>query len=88
MTIGSASGWLTFAGIIARPGGDLVAHQLGVDALADRDELHLRGDLAAPGRGQLGLPGRPGGDPAGPQRRQADPDVGLTAGSVYGPEVS
>ena len=34
MIIGSISGWLTLAGITARPRGDLVAHQLGVDALA------------------------------------------------------
>ena len=44
MIIGSLSGWLTLAGRTARPAGDLVAHELRGDALADRDVLHLRGD--------------------------------------------
>ena len=42
MIIGSDSGWLMFAGRIARPTRDLVTHELGRDVLADRDELHLR----------------------------------------------
>ena len=42
MIIGSSSGWLMLAGMMARPRGDLVAHELGADALAQRDVLHLR----------------------------------------------
>ena len=48
MIIGSDSGWLMFAGMIARPRGDLVAHELGRHVLADRAEPHLLGDVAAP----------------------------------------
>jgi hypothetical protein len=45
MIIGSLSGWLMFAGITARP---LVAHEFRRTVLANRDELHLGRDLAAP----------------------------------------
>src|SRR5215467_6949086 len=47
MIIGSVSGWLTFDGMIARP-RDLVAHERRLEALAQRDELHFRRDLAPP----------------------------------------
>ena len=46
MIIGSDSGWLTLAGMMARPAGDLVADELGVHALAEGHELHLGRDLA------------------------------------------
>ena len=41
MTIGSSSGWLMLAGMIARPARHLAPHQLGRHPLAERDELHL-----------------------------------------------
>jgi hypothetical protein len=48
MIIGSSSGWLMFAGMMARPRATSAAHELDVEAFAQRDELHLRRDLAAP----------------------------------------
>ena len=48
MIIGSSSGCLMLAGMIARPRGDLAAHELGRDVLAQGDEAHLLGDHAAP----------------------------------------
>ena len=46
MIIGSVSGWLTLAGMIARPRATSSRTNSGVDALAQRDELHLRRHLA------------------------------------------
>src|SRR5579859_6079961 len=63
MIIGSASGWLMFAGMIARPRATIPADgdelHLGRDhicghALADGDELHLGRDHAAARVVQLG----------------------------------
>ena len=48
-------------------GGDLVAHELGADALAQRDELHLGGDQAPSGIGEL----RHGAGPLDPAHRLA-----------------
>ena len=47
MIIGSSSGWLMLAGMIARPRATSAAHELGRQAFADRDELHLGRDVAA-----------------------------------------
>ena len=49
MIIGSDSGWLMFAGMIARPRATSSRTNSGVDALAQRAEAHLLGDLAAAG---------------------------------------
>ena len=46
MIIGSISGWLMFAGMIARPRATSSRTNSGRQPLADRDELHLRRDLA------------------------------------------
>ena len=48
MIIGSLSGWLMFDGMIARPRATSSRTNCRLDALADRDELHLRRDLTAP----------------------------------------
>jgi hypothetical protein len=48
MHIGSRFGWLTLAGMTMRPARDLAAHELGREALAPGDELHLLGDDALP----------------------------------------
>ncbi len=42
MIIGSSSGWLMFAGMMARPRATSDAHELGLHPLAEGDELHLR----------------------------------------------
>ncbi len=51
------------AGMIAAPARHLAAHELGIHPLANGDKLHLRGDLATPGEGELadrsGPPERP-----------------------------
>ena len=44
MIIGSSSGWLMLAGMIARPRATSSRTNSGVDALAERDEPHLLGD--------------------------------------------
>ena len=44
MIIGSDSGWLTLAGMIARPRATSSRTNSGAHALAERDELHLRRD--------------------------------------------
>ena len=54
MIIGSSSGWLMLAGMMARPRATSLAHQLDRHAFAQGDELHLRGDLAAAGVVELG----------------------------------
>ncbi len=54
MTIGSDSGWFTLAGRMARPCGQLLSHDLGLDALPGGGEGHLLGDAALPGVVQLG----------------------------------
>ena len=46
MIIGSDSGWLRLAGMMARPRATSSRTNSGVDALAQRDEPHLLGDLA------------------------------------------
>ena len=48
MIIGSSSGWLMFAGMIARPRATSDRTNSGVDPFANRDELHLRRDHAVP----------------------------------------
>ena len=70
MAIGSDSGWLTLAGMMARPRATSSRTNSAVDALAQGDELHLRRDLAAPGVVHLG----DGAARLGPQRsRPASP---------------
>ena len=54
MIIGSSSGWLMFAGMMARPTRDLLPHELGGHPFPQRDELHLRGDFAPAGIVHLG----------------------------------
>ena len=44
MIIGSSSGWLMFAGMMARPRATSARTNSGVHALAEGDELHLRRD--------------------------------------------
>ena len=41
------------AGMMARPRADFDAHELGRQSLAERDEFHFGGDVAAPRVGQL-----------------------------------
>ena len=53
MTIGSDSGWLMLAGMMARPAATS-SRTTSAGTLAHGHELHLRGDLAAPGVVQLG----------------------------------
>ncbi len=47
MIIGSGSGWLMLAGMMARPRATSSRTNSGVHALAQRDEAHLLGDIAA-----------------------------------------
>ena len=54
MIIGSISGWLTLAGSTARPAAISSRTSSGVDALADRHELHLRRDDPGPRVGRAG----------------------------------
>ena len=54
MIIGSSSGWLMFAGMIARPRATSARTNSASNPSRDRDELHLRGDDAAARVVQLG----------------------------------
>ena len=54
MIIGSTSGWLMLAGMMARPAGHLAPHELGRHPLAEGHELHFRGDVPPPRVVQLG----------------------------------
>ena len=63
------------AGMIARPPPlDLAPHQFGVHPLADRNELHLRGDVAPAGVVQLGDRPVPPKDPAPEPGRHREPE--------------
>ena len=54
MIIGSSSGWLMLAGMIARPRATSIRTSSAGTPFAEGDELHLRGDLAAAGVAELG----------------------------------
>ena len=83
MAMGSDSGWLTLAGMMARPASHLVAHQGGLDVLTQRHEFHLGGDLPAPGVVQLRHRRAPAGhEGSAPGRREG---VGGTAGGAARP---
>ena len=77
MIIGSSSRWLMLAGMMARPRATSDAHELRIEALADRDELHLRRDLALARVVQLRHLPRPSArrDPGLAQLRQSLADV-------------
>ena len=75
MTIGSDSGWLTLAGMMARPAATSSRTTSAGHPLAGGHELHLRGDLARPGVVQLRHRG-----PGRAQRRRR-PGGGNTAAS-------
>ena len=73
MIIGSSSGWLMLAGMIARPRATSDRTNSAVEPFADRDELHLRRDDARARVVQLrhGLRPRSTGRPS--ERRPAAP---------------
>ena len=72
MIIGSSSGWRMLAGMMARPAGHLVAHELRRDVLAQGHEAHLLGDLAPAGVVHLGeVPVAAGHAPLDPGLRAA-----------------
>ena len=80
MIIGSISGWLMLAGMIARPRATSSRTSSAGGTLAGGDERHLRGDLAGAGTLQLGAAVA---DHPGPRRqpgRQIDHRVRIGVG--------
>ena len=71
MIIGSSSGWLMLAGMIARPRATSSRTNSGATLLADRDELHLLGDHALPRVVHLRDVAAPAQGFAEPRQRQA-----------------
>ena len=65
MAIGSASGWLTLLGMMARPRATSSRTKSGASPSRSRDELHLGGDDSLAGVVHLG-DGAPGGRRAAP----------------------